>query len=176
MDILFIYFVYILYIFYPILYIFLFYIRNLYSKLLEIINNKRNQTLSRVKSNQIIPTFYFLFVAQKKLFELPVERDFANEKAFNTAQYPFFFQIFFRIRFFDLEVRFFGTAIIKKLFIVIVGCERHLLFKTKLFFTISMYLVSQLYSCQKRSLSAYFFFLFLPFSLYSIYTWNKIQQ
>lgn len=54
--------------------------------------------------------FDYLFVTQKKLFELPVERDFANEKAFNAAQYPFLFQIFLRIRFFDIEVRFFGTA------------------------------------------------------------------
>jgi hypothetical protein len=55
----------------------------------------------------------YLFVKQKKLFELPVERDFANEKAFNAAQYPFLFQLFLRIRFFELEVRFFGTAIKK---------------------------------------------------------------
>lgn len=49
----------------------------------------------------------------KKLFEFPVERDFANEKAFNATQYPFFFQIVFRILFFDIEVRFFGAAIPK---------------------------------------------------------------
>ena len=47
----------------------------------------------------------------KKLFEFPVERDFANEKAFKATQYPSIFQTFFRIRFFDIEVRFFGTAI-----------------------------------------------------------------
>jgi hypothetical protein len=47
----------------------------------------------------------------KKLFEFPVERDFAKEKAFHATQYPSIFQIFFRIRFFDIEVRFFGTAI-----------------------------------------------------------------
>lgn len=58
--------------------------------------------------------FYYLFILvwrTKKLFEFPVERDFANEKAFNATQYPFLFQIFLRIRFFDVEVRFFGTAI-----------------------------------------------------------------
>ena len=38
----------------------------------------------------------------------------AKEKDFNVVQYPFFFQIFLRIRFFDIEVRFFGTAIEKK--------------------------------------------------------------
>ena len=66
----------------------------------------------------------------KKLFEFPIERDFANEKAFNAAQYPFSFQILFRILFFDIEVRFFGAAIqYTSLFIAIVGCERHLLFK-----------------------------------------------
>ena len=57
----------------------------------------------------------FLFICcTKKLFEFPVERDFANEKAFNAAQYPPFFQIFLRIRFFNIEVRFFGTAIQKR--------------------------------------------------------------
>lgn len=49
----------------------------------------------------------------KKLFECPVERDFAKEKAFKAALDPFLFQIFLRIRFFDIEVRFFGTAIQK---------------------------------------------------------------
>nr|QGK87968.1 ribosomal protein L32 [Corylus yunnanensis] len=53
------------------------------------------------------------FLLYKKLFEVPVERDFANEKAFNATQYPSAFQIFLRIRFFDIEVRFFGTAIKK---------------------------------------------------------------
>ncbi|YP_009318202.1 ribosomal protein L32 (chloroplast) [Corylus avellana] len=53
------------------------------------------------------------FLLYKKLFEFPVERDFANEKAFNATQYPSIFQIFLRIRFFDIEVRFFGTAIKK---------------------------------------------------------------
>lgn len=65
---------------------------------------------------QIILTFYYLVIwvwRTKKLFEFPVERDFANEKAFNAIQYPFPFQIFLRIRFFDVEVRFFGTAIYK---------------------------------------------------------------
>lgn len=54
-----------------------------------------------------------IYLVYKKLFELLVERDLPNEKAFNAAQYPFFFQIFLRIRFFDIEVRFFGTAIQK---------------------------------------------------------------
>lgn len=53
-----------------------------------------------------------LFVCRtKKLFEFPVERDLPKENAFNAARYPFFFQKFLRIRFFDAEVRFFGTAI-----------------------------------------------------------------
>lgn len=56
--------------------------------------------------------FYDLFVCRtKKLFEFPVERDFPNDNAFKAAQYPLPFQIFLRIRFFDREVRFFGTAI-----------------------------------------------------------------
>ena len=56
--------------------------------------------------------FYDLFFCRtKKLFEFPVERDFPNDNAFKAAQYPFPFQIFLRIRFFDIEVRFFGTAI-----------------------------------------------------------------
>nr|YP_010167077.1 ribosomal protein L32 [Cucumis melo]QRW36604.1 ribosomal protein L32 [Cucumis melo] len=58
--------------------------------------------------------FQYLFdLSPKKLWELPVERDFASEKAFNAARRPLLFQIFFRIRFFDIEVRFFGTAITK---------------------------------------------------------------
>ena len=60
---------------------------------------------------------YFLLNSQgwrtKKLFEFPVERDFANAKAFNAAHHPFLFQKFLRIRFFDIEVRFFGTAMQK---------------------------------------------------------------
>lgn len=58
-------------------------------------------------------TTLLLVCRTKKLFELPVERDFAKEKAFTAVQYPFPFQIFLRIRFFDIEVRFFGTAIQK---------------------------------------------------------------
>lgn len=67
-----------------------------------------------LESILILQIFYYLFVfvcCTKKLFELPVKIDFPNEKAFNAVQYPFLFQIFFRIRFFDLEIRFFGTAI-----------------------------------------------------------------
>ena len=85
---------------------------------------------------------FFLFVCRtKKLFEFPVERDFPKENAFNDAQYPFIFQTFFRIRFFDTEVRFFGTAIeikIKRLLIGIAGCERHLLFKINIRFPNSL--------------------------------------
>ena len=56
--------------------------------------------------------FYYLVVCcTKKLFEFPVKMDVPNEKAFKTVQYPFLFQIFLRIRFFDVEIRFFGTAI-----------------------------------------------------------------
>lgn len=69
-----------------------------------------------VKSIEIISIFYYLFhflfvCCTKKLFEFPVERDFPKENAFNAAQHPFLFQKFLRIRFFDAEVRFFGTAI-----------------------------------------------------------------
>jgi hypothetical protein len=53
------------------------------------------------------------FCPTQKLFEFPVERHFPNEKAFKAAQYPFRFQIFLRIRFFEIEVRFFGTPILK---------------------------------------------------------------
>lgn len=61
----------------------------------------------------ILVFFIYLFCCTKKLFELPVESDFPKEKAFNDVQYPFLFQIFLRIRFFEIEVRFFGTAIQK---------------------------------------------------------------
>ena len=81
--------------------------------------------LSQADSNY--SNVLLFFCRTKKLFEFPVERDFANEKAFNAAQYPPFFQIFLRIRFFNTELRFFGTAI-QKLFITKIGCERHLLF------------------------------------------------
>lgn len=61
--------------------------------------------------------FYDLVICNlsyKKLLEFPVERDFPNDKAFNANQYAFAFQIVLRIRFFDIEVRFFGTAIENK--------------------------------------------------------------
>lgn len=61
----------------------------------------------------MILEFFYLFCCTKKLFELPVESDFPKEIAFNDVQYPFLFQIFLRIRFFEIEVRFFGTAIQK---------------------------------------------------------------
>lgn len=74
--------------------------------------NELSLFLTQVDSNVLGFITYFLFVCcTKKLFEFPVERDFPKEKAFNAAQYPFFFQQFLRIRFFDAEVRFFGTAI-----------------------------------------------------------------
>lgn len=53
-------------------------------------------------------------LSHTKLFEFPVEIDFPKESAFNDVQYPAPFQKFLRIRFFDAEVRFFGTAIINK--------------------------------------------------------------
>lgn len=65
---------------------------------------------SRVK----LPNVCFLICRTKKLFELlvePVERDFANEKAFNTDQLSF--QNIFSNMLFDIEIRFFGTAIQK---------------------------------------------------------------
>lgn len=43
--------------------------------------------------------------------------DLAKEKAFTAAQYPFLFQKFLRICFFDIEVRFFGTAMQKLTFL-----------------------------------------------------------
>lgn len=74
---------------------------------------------------------FLLVCCTKKLFEFPVEIDLAKEKAFTAAKYPLFFQIFLRIRFFDIEVRFFGTAIQKELPIFIVVCERHIFLKSK---------------------------------------------
>lgn len=76
--------------------------------------------------------FLLLVCCTKKLFEFLVEIDLAKEKAFIAAKYPFFFQIFLRIRFFDIEVRFFGTAIQKELLIFIVVCERHLFLKSNM--------------------------------------------
>lgn len=54
--------------------------------------------------------YSFFNLLLKKLFDLPVQIDFASDKAFNAAEDAFLFQMFFRIRFFVLEVRFFGTA------------------------------------------------------------------
>ncbi|KAL8214554.1 hypothetical protein R6Q57_004003 [Mikania cordata] len=50
-------------------------------------------------------------LGEGSMIALPIERDFPDDEAFNAAPYPFLFQIFLRIRFFDIEVRFFGTAI-----------------------------------------------------------------
>jgi hypothetical protein len=69
-----------------------------------------------------------------------VETDLAKEKAFTAAKNPFFFQIFLRIRFFDIEVRFLGTAIQKGLPVFIVVCERHVLFCSKWIVPFSHYL------------------------------------
>ena len=80
------------------------------------------------------------FCCTKKLFECLVETDLAKEKAFIAAKYPLFFQIFLRIRFFDIEVRFFGTAIQKQVLIFIVVCERHILFEIDRFFSHYPYL------------------------------------
>lgn len=74
--------------------------------------NELSLLLTQGDSNLLGFITYFWFVCcTKKLLELPVERDFPKENAFNAAQYPFLFQQFLRIRFFDAEVRFFGTAI-----------------------------------------------------------------
>lgn len=64
---------------------------------------------SRFRLFQRFITYFFF--RTKKLFEFPVERDFPKENAFNAVPYPFLFQIVLRIRVFDAEVRFFGTAI-----------------------------------------------------------------
>nr|QSQ71652.1 ribosomal protein L32 [Syringa reticulata subsp. amurensis] len=53
----------------------------------------------------------YFFFRTKKLLEFPVERDFPKENAFSAVPDPFLFQLFLRIRFFDAEVRFFGTDI-----------------------------------------------------------------
>lgn len=81
-----------------------------------------------------------LVCCTKKLFECPVATDLAKESAFSPVKYPFFFQIFLRIRFFDIEVRFFGTAIQKQVLIFIVVCERHILFEIDRFFSHYPYL------------------------------------
>lgn len=99
--------------------------RNTKGNFVEVFLNQINSDYSKI---------WLLIFRIKKLFEVPVERDFANAKAFNAAEYPFLFQKFLRIRFLEIEVRFFGTAIqkwINRLFTVLVGCERHLVFKAK---------------------------------------------
>ena len=66
----------------------------------------------------------------EKLFEFPVKRHFANDKALSAASDPFPFHIFLRIRFFELEILFLELPLFSKPLIVIVGCETQLLFKT----------------------------------------------
>lgn len=80
----------------------------LYYYFISIYNNKE---YSSNRANSDYCNIFIYYLLQKKLFEFPVKMDCANEKAFNAVQYPFFFQKVFRIFFFDIEVRFFGTAI-----------------------------------------------------------------
>lgn len=89
---------------------------------------------SKVRCFSILTTFHSTLTCRTKNFEFPVEIDFDNEKAFNATQYTFLFQKFLRIRFFNIEVRFFGTAIQKRVFIYyFVGCQRHLFYFFYLF-------------------------------------------
>ena len=88
----------------------------------------------------------------KKLFEFPVERDFANEKAFNAAQYPPLFHLFLRIRFFNIEARFFGTAIRKlkdflllKLDVKDIYCLKQIIFYFDYSFILTIHLIIWLF-------------------------------
>jgi hypothetical protein len=49
----------------------------------------------------------YLFLIVRKLFEFPIERNFANEKAFNAIQYPSIFQYFYEFVFFYKKCVFF---------------------------------------------------------------------
>lgn len=82
---------------------------SIYIYIYEILFLKLYYSLSPANSDYSNVCIY----CKKKLLEFPVERDLANEKAFNATQYTLFFQLFFRILFFDIEVRFFGAAIPK---------------------------------------------------------------
>jgi hypothetical protein len=85
--------------------------RNYYFLKSKRVNGVPFPISSRFRLFKFLITYLFFVCCTKKLFEFPVERDFPNEKAFNAVQYPSLFQIFFRMRFFDVEIRFFGTAI-----------------------------------------------------------------
>ena len=69
----------------------------------EIISNFYTINLFLIRSILIIPGFNYLL---KKLFESTVARDFANEKAFNAAQYPFFSKYFYEYAFCKLKYVF----------------------------------------------------------------------
>nr|YP_010994851.1 ribosomal protein L32 [Cypripedium lichiangense]WOZ13760.1 ribosomal protein L32 [Cypripedium lichiangense] len=79
---------------------------------LPVFSNFKIENCKFFETCQLI-FFQDFFCRKKKLFDCPVETDLAKEKAFTAAKEPFFFQIFLRICFFDIEVRFFGTAIQK---------------------------------------------------------------
>ena len=93
-------------------------------------------------------------MAHKKTIWIPGRKRFANTKAFNAAHHPFFFQQFLWIRFFDIEVCFFGTAILKlrgySLLLLDVK-DIWLLFKTNCYYSLSIYLFSRWYSLYKKN-------------------------
>jgi hypothetical protein len=59
---------------------------------------------------------YTLYI---KLVVLPRNIDFAKDRDFWAALYPFLFQLAFRAFFLDFDVRFLGTAIISYLLLFV---------------------------------------------------------
>lgn len=102
------------------------------SKLIESSSGRRNFNYSKI---------FLLVCRTKKLFEFPVKMDFAKEKAFIAAKYPLFFQIFLRIRFFDIEVRFFGTAIQKSYLFLLLYVKDMYCSKWMVIFSYFLYLI-----------------------------------
>lgn len=70
--------------------IFLF--QNIYSKVESKLETKLTHFLNQTDSDY--SDVLLVICRRKKLFEFPVERDFANEKVLNAAQYPPVFHLF----------------------------------------------------------------------------------
>jgi hypothetical protein len=80
-----------------------FYLKNIFNVKFE--NKSLNLTLKIYSFSSV----YKLYI---KLVVLPRSIDFAKDKDFWAALYPFLFQFAFLAFFFDFDVRFLGTAII----------------------------------------------------------------
>lgn len=77
---------------YLLFFISIFLFQNIYSKVESKLETKLTHFLNQADSDY--SDVLLVICRTKKLFEFPVERDFANEKALNAAQYPPIFHLF----------------------------------------------------------------------------------